>query len=213
MYINLLLMAFVLYSPRAVKGLRPLIKLTPFRLYLSTPSAPLSSASPSVRSNVTSSSSLPSHHPTPSEPIKLNIYNVPDEELATLLKAWKQPSFRVKQIREWIYDKGCLDFQSMENLPTDLRGKLADSFTFGALLLASEQVSKDGTLKRAYQLHDKQLIESVLMPYEDGRRTACISSQAGCAMGCVFCATGQMGFSRQLTSTEIFEQAQTFSAE
>ena len=59
----------------------------------------------------------------------------------------------------------------------------------------------------------RQLIESVLMPYTDGRQTACISSQAGCGMGCVFCATGQMGFSRQLTSSEIFEQAQRFSAE
>jgi 23S rRNA (adenine2503-C2)-methyltransferase len=77
----------------------------------------------------------------------------------------------------------------------------------------SEQVSTDGTKKRAYSLHDGQLIESVLMPYEYGRRTACISSQAGCAMGCVFCATGQMGFARQLTSSEIFEQAQKFSAE
>jgi len=60
---------------------------------------------------------------------------------------------------------------------------------------------------------DRQIIESVLMPYTDGRQTACISSQAGCGMGCVFCATGQMGFSRQLTSSEIFEQAQRFSAE
>ncbi len=75
------------------------------------------------------------------------------------------------------------------------------------------QVSKDGTVKRAYALGDGQLVESVLMPYEDGRRTACISSQAGCGMGCTFCATGQMGFARHLTSTEIFEQAKHFSAE
>jgi 23S rRNA (adenine2503-C2)-methyltransferase len=66
---------------------------------------------------------------------------------------------------------------------------------------------------RAYELRDGQIIESVLMPYDDGRRTACISSQAGCGMGCVFCATGQMGFSRQLSSAEIFEQAQIFSTE
>ena len=69
------------------------------------------------------------------------------------------------------------------------------------------QVSKDGTVKRAYALPDGQLIESVLMPYKDGRNTACISSQAGCGMGCVFCATGQMGFARHLKSAEIFEQA------
>ena len=101
----------------------------------------------------------------------------------------------------------------MKDLPVEFRAKLGGLFTFGSLKLAFEQVSKDGTRKRAYELHDGQLIESVLMPYEDGRQTACISSQAGCGMGCVFCATGQMGFSRQLSSSEIFEQAQKFSAE
>ena len=101
----------------------------------------------------------------------------------------------------------------MANIPLQLRTMLSSDFTFGSLKVASEQVSKDGTRKRAYELHDGQLIESVLMPYEDGRRTACISSQAGCAMGCVFCATGQMGFFRQLTAAEIFEQAQIFSSE
>jgi 23S rRNA (adenine2503-C2)-methyltransferase len=76
----------------------------------------------------------------------------------------------------------------------------------GTLTVATEQASRDGTVKRLYRLHDGHLIESVLMKYTDGRRTACISSQAGCAMGCVFCATGQMGFGRHLTPTEIFEQ-------
>ena len=76
-----------------------------------------------------------------------------------------------------------------------------------------EECSKDGTRKRAYRLWDGQLIESVLMPYEDVRQTACTSSQAGCAMGCVFCATGKMGFARQLTSEEIYEQVATFAME
>jgi 23S rRNA (adenine2503-C2)-methyltransferase len=75
------------------------------------------------------------------------------------------------------------------------------------------QVSKDGTVKRAYALPDGQLIESVLMPYKDGRNTACLSSQAGCGMGCVFCATGQMGFVRHLSAAEIFEQASRFAGE
>lgn len=79
--------------------------------------------------------------------------------------------------------------------------------------MCTGQVSRDGTIKRAYELGDGQLIESVLMPYDDGRHTACISSQAGCSMGCVFCATGQMGFSRQLSANEIFEQASRFHAE
>jgi 23S rRNA (adenine2503-C2)-methyltransferase len=142
----------------------------------------------------------------------LNFYATPETELISLLQSWGHPSYRAKQIREWVYDKGSHDFNNMKNLPQDLRKKLSDVFTLGKLRVASEQISKDGTIKRAYELPEGQLIESVLMPYEDGRRTACISSQAGCAMGCVFCATGQMGFSRQLTSTEIFEQAQLFSS-
>lgn len=84
--------------------------------------------------------------------------------------------------------------------------------TGGALELVREQVSpKDGTIKRLYRLRDGYLIESVLMPYQDGRWTSCISSQAGCAQGCVFCATGQMGFQRQLTADEIVEQVTRFA--
>ena len=101
----------------------------------------------------------------------------------------------------------------MLDIPKTMRAKLKEVATLGTLQLAVEQVSKDGTVKRAYELHDGQMIESVLMPYKDGRRTACISSQAGCAMGCVFCATGQMGFARQLTSSEILEQVQRFHVE
>ena len=144
---------------------------------------------------------------------KINFYTTSEEEFQVLMKEWSQPSFRVKQVRQWVYDKGVVDFGAMQDLPIALRDKLSSFFSIGSLRLASEQVSKDGTLKRAYELHDGQLIEAVLMPYDDGRNTACISSQAGCAMGCVFCATGQMGFFRQLTSTEIFEQAQRYSAE
>lgn len=101
----------------------------------------------------------------------------------------------------------------MTDLPLKLRDTLKERATIGSLHLEIEQISNDGTKKRAYKLHDGQMIESVLMPYEDGRRTACISSQAGCAMGCVFCATGQMGFARQLTADEIFEQVATFANE
>jgi 23S rRNA (adenine2503-C2)-methyltransferase len=143
----------------------------------------------------------------------LNFYTVSEEELQAQLKVMKQPSFRAKQIRDWVYEKGVLEFDAMNNLPTELRNTLDSLYHFGSLHLERELVSKDGTRKRAYALNDKQIIESVLMPYDDGRYTACISSQAGCSMGCVFCATGQMGFFRQLTSTEIFEQAQRFSSE
>jgi 23S rRNA (adenine2503-C2)-methyltransferase len=143
----------------------------------------------------------------------INFYGSSKEDLTTLLTSWGQPSYRVKQINEWVFDKGVTDFDLMTGLPKDLRAKLKEFYSVGNLKLVSEQVSKDGTKKRAYELRDGQIIESVLMPYDDGRRTACISSQAGCGMGCVFCATGQMGFSRQLSSAEIFEQAQIFSTE
>ena len=144
---------------------------------------------------------------------KLNVYTMTEELLVAQLKLWQQPKYRSKQIRQWIYNKGIQKFDDMIDIPATLRKLLNDTFSFGDLKLAFQQISKDGTIKRAYELKDGQIIESVLMPYEDGRRTACISSQAGCGMGCVFCATGQMGFSRQLTSTEIFEQAQKFSSE
>eukprot|EP01032_Pedospumella_encystans_P019986 gene19986-22716_t len=143
----------------------------------------------------------------------LNFYGATKEDITSLLKEWKQPAFRSKQINQYVFERGITDFDSMNELPKDLRAKLKAFYDIGTLSLVSEEKSKDGTRKRAYALKDGQIIESVLMPYDDGRRTACISSQAGCGMGCVFCATGQMGFSRQLTSDEIFEQAQIFSTE
>jgi len=99
------------------------------------------------------------------------------------------------------------------NLPKDLRTKLSEHTTLGELRIAQEQLSKDGTQKRLWECADGSLIESVLMPYDTKRRTACISSQVGCAMGCTFCATGQMGFKRDLTEAEIFEQAARFASE
>lgn len=143
----------------------------------------------------------------------LNFYATSESDLQQLLTEWGHPAYRVKQIQDWIYEQGETNFDNMQNLPVGLRRQLSSVFSVGSLKLFDERISKDGTIKRAYQLNDGQLIESVLMSYEDGRRTACISSQAGCAMGCVFCATGQMGFSRQLTSDEIFEQAQRYSVE
>lgn len=141
----------------------------------------------------------------------VDLYALTQDELAELLQAWGEPKFRAKQIWEWLYDKRVSSFDQMTNLPQTLREHLAAETTLGHLELVTEQSSRDGTVKRLYQLYDGQLIESVLMPYDDERRTACISTQAGCAMGCVFCATGQMGFGRHLTATEIFEQAALFA--
>lgn len=145
------------------------------------------------------------------EPVDL--YGLDADGLAQLLATWGHKKFRAKQLHGWLYEQGCRDFDAMGNLPGALRAQLAERAVAGAAEVAAEQQSKDGTIKRLYRLPDDKLIEAVLMPYADGRRTACISSQAGCAMGCVFCATGQMGFDRHLTAGEIFGQAARFAAE
>jgi len=147
------------------------------------------------------------------QPLTVNLLTLPLPELETLLTSWGYPAYRGKQIQNHIFSKGVTDFDEMLDLPKQLRSALKERATVGSLHLEVEQISQDGTIKRAYRLHDGQMIESVLMPYEDGRRTACISSQAGCAMGCVFCATGQMGFARQLTAEEIYEQVARFATE
>ncbi len=143
----------------------------------------------------------------------IDAYALSEAALGDLLVELGQPRYRSKQIRAWLYEKGAASFQEMTDLPKGLRDVLEAKVALGTITVDTEQVSRDGTRKRLYKLHDGQLVEAVLMAYDDGRRTACISSQAGCGMGCTFCATGQMGFARQLTSTEIFEQAALFARE
>ena len=144
---------------------------------------------------------------------KTNLYALDREQLRDLLVNMGEKPFRARQIWDWLYGRRVETLAAMRNLPRTTIAKLAEVAELGELRLAAQQVSRDGTIKRLYQLSDRQLIESVLMPYADGRMTACISSQAGCAMGCIFCATGQMGFSRNLTAAEIFEQAMLFARE
>lgn len=143
----------------------------------------------------------------------INLYDLNIEELTDLVVELGEKKFRAKQLWNWMYDNRVDNFEAMTSLPKPFIATLQEKAVLGKLELATEQKSKDGTQKRLYRLHDGQLIESVLMPYADDRRTACISSQAGCAMGCVFCATGQMGFARNLTEGEIFEQAMRFARE
>jgi 23S rRNA (adenine2503-C2)-methyltransferase len=142
---------------------------------------------------------------------KRNIFSLQLGELEQYLISQKFPKFRTKQIWNWLYEKGVQNFTSMKNIPKKLIAHLQEHFFIGNMDIDTEQSSADGTIKRLYKLQDGQLIESVLMPYQDGRRTACISSQAGCAMKCVFCATGQMGFVRHLKAAEIYEQAHLYA--
>lgn len=146
-------------------------------------------------------------------PFKMNLVTIDQHELESLLISWNQPKYRASQILHWINDRGITNVDEMDNIPKRLRNLLKQHTSVGTLETEVEMISKDGTIKRAYRLWDGQLIESVLMPYTDGRYTACISSQAGCAMGCVFCSTGQMGFARQLTAEEIYEQVCKFAIE
>lgn len=114
--------------------------------------------------------------------------------------------FRADQVISWVFHKTVFDFARMKNLPTPLQKALALKFRFGLGEIAEKKVSDDGSVKLLVRFADGQLAETVYMP-RGKRRTACLSSQVGCKFGCVFCASGQAGFSRNLTSGEIIAQA------
>jgi 23S rRNA (adenine2503-C2)-methyltransferase len=116
-----------------------------------------------------------------------------------------QPAFRAQQVKEWILEQHVPGFDGMTNLPKGEREALAERFFLDEAEVATLSRSKDGTVKHLWRLSDGELVESVLIPTE-GRSTLCISSQAGCAMGCTFCATGYGGLRRNLTAGEIVAQ-------
>lgn len=129
----------------------------------------------------------------------------PDDALDTWLAAQGAPAWRAKGIRRWLLQRRAGSFEAMTDLPKGLRQELAESFTIHTTTIAAHKQDPDGTEKLLLQLTDGERIECVLL--RDGlRRTVCISSQVGCAMGCVFCASGLDGVVRNLTSGEIIEQ-------
>jgi 23S rRNA (adenine2503-C2)-methyltransferase len=138
--------------------------------------------------------------------VKPLIYDLSYEALEEQIKSMGQPGFRVKQIWTALYQTFRISPEEITTLPKDFRTKLDQHFSFKALNPVKEVVSKDGlTVKTLFKLADGNPIEAVLM-YYDERRTICISSQSGCGIGCSFCATGQMGFKRNLSSGEIIAQ-------
>jgi 23S rRNA (adenine2503-C2)-methyltransferase len=127
-----------------------------------------------------------------------------EELIANLTKAG-QPSFRAKQVYEWLWKKSARSFEEMTNLSKDLREQLANDYLLQPVTENILQKSKDGTLKLGMKLHDAHIIEGVMIPDED-RNTACVSSQVGCSLSCTFCATGLLKRARNLDYGEIYDQ-------
>jgi 23S rRNA (adenine2503-C2)-methyltransferase len=139
------------------------------------------------------------------------IYDLSLPELSSLLTEWGEPTYRAGQIWQGLYRHFWNDPVLFTFLPNSLRAKMAEHFQFTAIVPSTILQSNDHqTIKTLFRLPDDLSIEAVLMRYEK-RRTLCISTQAGCAMGCVFCATGQMGFKRHLTSGEIVAQVMYYA--
>jgi 23S rRNA (adenine2503-C2)-methyltransferase len=131
------------------------------------------------------------------------------ELLRTRLDAAGQPRFRTGQVWAWAA-RGASGYDEMTDLPTALRARLADEVPFSSLTLEHEAHARDGTVKALFRTHDGRPVEAVLMRYKDDRRSLCLSSQSGCPLTCSFCATGQMRFGRNLTASEIVDQALHF---
>jgi len=141
------------------------------------------------------------------------IFDLTYSELEDYFKLKDEPAYRAEQTWVALYKYFKVDVHDISTLPTDLRAQLGEDFLFEGLTPLRTIRSEDGqTVKTLFELEDGALIEAVLMRYDE-RRTLCISSQSGCGLGCSFCATGQMGFSRNLTSGEIVAQVMFFARE
>ncbi len=139
------------------------------------------------------------------------VNSLPSRNTGANTKAAGAPTYRIRQIQEWIYKKYARSFEEMTNLPKAMRDGLAATATLTPLTPITQRVSKAGdTQKVLFQMPDGETVEAVLMLY-DKRRTLCISSQAGCAMGCTFCATALGGLRRNLTAGEIVAQVLFFA--
>jgi 23S rRNA (adenine2503-C2)-methyltransferase len=131
------------------------------------------------------------------------------ELLTDFLAERGEPAYRAAQIWRWAAG-GAAGYESMTNVPGALRAQLAEHVPFSTLEVAHQAESRDGTVKTLFRTADGKSVEAVLMRYRDGRRSICVSSQSGCPLTCTFCATGQMQFGRNLTASEILDQALHF---
>ena len=147
---------------------------------------------------------MPSHDTDSTTPM-LDLRSLSHEELVALMAELGMPAFRAKQVEEWVWKKHVSSFDEMTNLSKALRTELAERCTLGGFTETARQVSTDGSRKYLLQFADGVQAECVGMPTRN-RLSVCISTQAGCRMGCVFCATGQGGFTRSLTANEMYDQ-------
>ncbi len=129
--------------------------------------------------------------------------------LEATLRERGEPDFRARQVWEWTA-RGAAGYEAMTNLPRALRDELSAAVPFSTLTVETERESSDGTVKTLFRTADGHPVEAVLMSYRDGRRSLCLSSQSGCPLTCTFCATGTMAFGRNLTASEILDQALHF---
>ena len=145
------------------------------------------------------------------------IYDLDLEQITRLLEEWNEPAYRARQIWQGLYQHFYDSPEQFTNLPKNMREKLAPLLSSSIKPKLYLDSSDGQTRKTLFELQDRQVIEAVLMRYDPDtftgrtRRTLCISTQAGCAMGCIFCATGQMGFKRHLSSGEIIAQVMYYA--
>ena len=136
---------------------------------------------------------------------KISIRDLSLEQLTEQIVALGEPSFRAKQIYEWLWKKSAVQFSEMLNLSKSLREQLESRYAINAIVIDVQQKSMDGTIKCRFKLVDGHMVEGVLIPSEN-RMTACVSSQVGCNLGCTFCATGFIKMKRNLEPYEIYDQ-------
>ena len=127
------------------------------------------------------------------------------ELLESALAELGEPAYRARQVWEWTA-RGAASYDDMTTLPKALRATLAESVPFSTLEVVAEREARDGTVKALFRTAEGHPVEAVLMRYQDGRRSLCLSSQSGCPLTCTFCATGAMRFGRNLTASEIVER-------
>ncbi len=131
------------------------------------------------------------------------------DRVATTLSDLGEPAYRLGQVWRWTA-QGATGYGEMTNLPRSLRDALSETTPFSTLTVERESTASDGTVKVLFRTVDERPLEAVLMRYRDGRRSLCLSSQSGCPLTCKFCATGSMKFGRNLTASEILDQALHF---